>query len=293
MASACYALAVSAHPIRILTLAGLLVGLLAGCSSARLAYDNADWLVVRYAENRVGLTEAQREQLREGMRQWLSWHRRERMPEYRGRLQWMVDAVADGLDPLEAHRFVGEVRAGYQMLVADLVPLAARTLADLETGQVERLAERFREDNEEFARDHVEPDHERRAEHRQQAWRRRIERWVGALEPAQREWLATRLAAMRDTSAEWLGYRRAQQERLIELLRGGADGAEVEGFLRGWLVERRGLEPELDEHYRRLPERLSAMLGELDAMLEPQQRRRFEERLAEYRDLASAAAEAL
>ena len=54
--------------------------LLAGCSGAELAYRNADWLIVSYADDLVDLRDAQAERWEPLVTEAMATHRRQELP---------------------------------------------------------------------------------------------------------------------------------------------------------------------------------------------------------------------
>lgn len=269
------------HLILILT-----VGLLASaCSATRIAYQNADSLIAGYAEKHLDLTDGQSEELRTRLSEWLAWHRREQLPELREQLRLIEAQVADGLTDEEAAMLVQSVRGAYKSVFAGLVPISAELFVSLTPQQLDDLEKAFAESNEEYRDDLLGADDETRHAERLRWFTRQAERWVGDLDDAQREWLKLQLLRYPSTAEEWLQYRIAQQRQLMALLRDGATVSEIERFLLGWTVERRGLSSSLAASRERLLGDAPRLLRVFDSGLSARQRDHWLERLAVYREL--------
>ncbi len=89
---------------------------------------------------------------------------------------------------------------------------------------------------------------------------------------------------MPDSARAWEGYRRAKRAGLIQLLRSGADQAQIHRYLTDWVVEHRDLPPALRQTHQEIRQRISGLFVGLDGTLSPRQRAHLVERLGDLRD---------
>lgn len=265
----------------------LLAGtLLAACSATSLLYQQADWLATEYVDGFLALDDQQEEALHARMQAALVWHRSAELPQY-----------ADWLEEVERHAGGGVERAALQQLAQGvdvrLARLGARMAADLaptlvtlRPEQLAHLVDRFRERDLETQARHADPDSAARLERRRERVLERVETWTGTLRPAQRAELARLTDALPDNGPLWLQYRRAQEGRLLRMLREDHGVDALQGFVGSWL----GRTGEDMPRMRLARAQMRAALVELaigmDGVIDDAQRQHLRERLREYAGLA-------
>lgn len=84
-----------------------LAALLSGCSSTRLAYNNASWLLTREIGKYACPPKKLRETLKRDMDQFLRWHRRHELPRYASALR----RIARGLGSRVTRKLLEEIYA--------------------------------------------------------------------------------------------------------------------------------------------------------------------------------------
>jgi len=168
-------------------LAALLLMLQAGCSSVRLAYDNADTLLRWEAKSYLDIHGAQVDELDARIAAFIAWHRAAALPEY-------VTLSNDAAARVERGLSRDDLVWGYDAAVRELrealrhaVGEGADLLDQLSEQQIVHLEKRFAEDNREFEREHLSGSLQERREKRAQRVVDRLEDWVGSLSDAQRE----------------------------------------------------------------------------------------------------------
>lgn len=257
---------------------------LAGCSTLRFAYDNADVYVKYRAGHYLDLRGAQDHQLAHEIDAFFDWHRREALPRYvriaeeagaRVRKGLSRDDVVWGYDSLVAH-----ARESLRAAARRIAPLLDRLTPE----QVAYMENGFAEDNRRFARENLRGSEEERRRRRAQRVEERLEDWVGRLSQAQ-------VQRVRQFSerAPLLGEQRDRDRRRLQ--------AEVLAMVRArraesLLAERlarwdEGREPAYALGLAATREEYFALLVDIDRSLSAEQRARALEHLERYRrDLA-------
>lgn len=224
----------------VLRTAVIVLGLatLAACSRVEFVYDRADWFVARWAANYLDLERVQRNQLRDEIATYRTFHREVRVPQIRALLRDVIDDLEAGrhdrahiLSHFEAAQLLAED------LGDDLLPLVSDVLADLKPEQQARLLEQFEERREEMEKSWGDDKEENSLEARQKRMRERAEDLLGKLSEEQKDLLNEYVAALPDTGKEQLGWETDRQNRLLTLLEQGASSGDVEEYLRGWWFE--------------------------------------------------------
>ena len=154
------------RPRIILALLWLLLApaLLAGCSAVRFGYNQAPELVFWWFDGYADFDDAQARQVRERLVQWFAWHRRTQLPDYAALLARMrADAAAD-TTPERACRWWADMRERAERAVDQALPYAAEVAITLRPAQIQHIERRYARVDDEFRRDHLDPDPARRLE---------------------------------------------------------------------------------------------------------------------------------
>ncbi len=246
--------------------------LLAGCSVAKLAYNNFDWLLLRKTDAYLDLSPEQTTATRERLRRRLEEHRRHELPAYLDYLRRTRFMISDGLSSDEAQWIVRQGRTLAKTTVERTVPAIAETLADISEAQIDHLEGHFAEVNREFRREFLPPSMRKRSMLRVRRTTSRIEYWTGALHQEQRERVAQLRGEFPETTEDWLSYNVAQQKHLLVRLRDGADSKTLSDFLTGWWVRLEGRSPELERKTNEALMALTRLIVGVDDFLDSSQR---------------------
>ena len=280
--------------LRLARFALLLLALawLAGCSGARLAYNNADTLVRWMADDYFTLEGQQEEDFKARLARFHAWHRSEELPRYSVLMTSAGDKLASGLTAPELLWAWESVKGRYRRMAAHAVPDLAAVLVTLTPAQLERLDKKFGESDAEYAKKYIKGGE---AEQRKRRDRRNLDlmrEWFGDLTDEQEAQLKTLSAKLPLLYTLRLENRQRRQGEFVALLKAYRSPAELEPRLEHWLTEwEDGASPE----YRRLSElhleRYIQMLLELDRGLTPKQRVHAVTRFYEYAEIFKSLAE--
>jgi hypothetical protein len=211
------------------------VVLLVSCSTVRLSYDHADWLLARMAERYVDLTEEQLTLFRARLTDFHAWHRSEELPLYAGMFDEAADRLAAGLGPRDVEWGIAMVRARAQVLGEHAADELTPLVATLTTAQLREIEERFARDNRKFADAQLSGDAARRIA-RRSAWLcERFEDWFGELTPAQRMRIAGLAPASPEIPALRLEERKRRQAVFLSLLSEPAPAEQLRPRLAAFL----------------------------------------------------------
>jgi hypothetical protein len=268
----------------------LLVLLTPGCSRTDLLYDNADWLVYRWADRLMDASGAQEDAWRGMFRQAMLEHRRELLPQVVALLHRVEVGVRRGLTAAELSCWTEAADRVYREHARWAVLPATAVLSDLSPAQAGHLAEELQRRNRDYAEDYLDEDLQRRERRRIDRYIERVEGWTGDLTTEQLRLVEELAGRLPDSAPDWLDYRVDRQRRLLELLGGSADRGALQQFLDAWWVGLSGRPMALIDKTERIRAGVIDLLLALDGALTQGQRDRVLERLGELRDdLAGAA----
>jgi hypothetical protein len=265
---------------------------LAGCSGARLAYNNADTLVRWMADDYFAFEGAQEEDFRARLAGFHAWHRSEELPRYSVLLTSACDKLADGLTAAELQWAWESVKGRYRRMAAYAAPELAAVLATLTPAQFAQLDKKFAESDADYAKKHLKGGETEQRKRRDKRNLELIREWFGDLSDEQEVQLKVLSGKLPLLYALRLENRQRRQGEFLALLKTYRSPAELEPRLRHWLTEwEEGASPE----YRRLSalhqEQYIQMLLELDRGFTPVQRAHAVTRLNEFAEIFKELAE--
>jgi hypothetical protein len=269
--------------IRKTALVLLAASLASGCV-ARLAYNNADSFVLRYARDYVDLTVPQADMVRLIVGDSLSWVGITRSADY----ATMLRELGDELPALDAAGWEGYLSLGAEYaeeLAGVTAPGMARLLLSLSPAQREAMFATLEERNVEMQRerDELADPQAERLERLEAQFRG----WLGRLSPQQRALVRSHAAGLESTGEMWLTQRRLWQQTLREALEADpvSSNGEVSGCSRvGMLL----IAPQQlwSEPYaavlERNRQRMVVLLAEFSPTITPVQQQRAQRRLQRY-----------
>jgi hypothetical protein len=265
---------------------------LAGCSGARLAYNNADSVVRWMADDYFALEGLQEEDFKARLAGFHAWHRSEELPRYSVLMTSAGDKIAEGLTAPKLQWAWESLKGRYRRMAAHAAPELAAVLATLTPAQFARLDKKFAESDAEFAKKYLKGSE---AEQRKRRDKRNLEiirDWFGDLSDAQEAQFKASSARLPLLYALRLENRQRRQGEFVALLKTYRSPTELQPRLEHWLSDwEEGASPE----YRRLSdlhrEQYIQMLLELDRGLTPAQRAHAVTRCYEYAELFKSLAE--
>lgn len=206
------------HPTVLLT--GLLICLLlSGCSSTRLAYNQASWWAPWVARDYIPLDSSQRSLLRSQVNTLRDWHCESEIPRYS---DWLEQRRQDlgNARPGEAQLqlWLDELLAAYQTTTSRLLAPAAELLATLDDEQVERLQHNLAEKNRELEEQYREPPLADQISERESRLTERLEGWFGEINTEQRYLIGDWSQDRGNQNSGWLDNRLRWQQQLFSSL---------------------------------------------------------------------------
>jgi hypothetical protein len=215
----------------------LLAAFLAACSTVRLSYDNADWLLARMAGRYVDLSDTQARAFKTGLSQVHAWHRSQELPRYAQVFDQAAGRLARGLSRQDVEWAVqavrGRARALGEQAAGELAPVL-RMLSDRQVAEMER---EFNEDNRRFAQNHLKGDRGRLVARRADWLCEKLEDWIGGLSAAQRARVQALVADFPEMPRMRLEERKRRQAVFLALVRHHRSSADLETRLAAFLVD--------------------------------------------------------
>jgi hypothetical protein len=261
----------------------VLAASLAACSTVRLSYDNADWLLARMAGRYVDLSDGQARAFKTGLSQIHAWHRAEELPRYARVFDQAAGRLARGLSRQDVEWAVQAVRGRARVLgeqaAGEIVPVL-RTLSDRQVAEMER---EFDEDNRRFAQTHLKGDGSRLTARRADWLCEKLEDWLGELSAAQHARVQTLVAAFPEMPRMRLEERKRRQAVFLALVLEHRSSPELDPRLAAFLADPAAGRAESNRlAMARWERQFVDMLVDLDRSLTPGQRQHAVAKLRGY-----------
>jgi len=256
----------------------------AGCSGVRLAYNTADFFIQDYADDYLGLHDAQKARWTPILDAALEQHRAEELPHLAAFFDTALDDVRSGFTRDNLDCLLDQFEALYQSHFRLAVQAAAPLLAELDRQQIDALERTFREEAREDAAETGAKPAERRARKRARRYEDNMDWWIGELSSRQRGIVRDVTRRLPDTAPAWYEYRDRKRRELIALLRAGASEQRIERFMTNWIVEFQDMPASLREARGALRQGWTDLILRLQPTFSPDQRSRLEQRLSRLRN---------
>ena len=251
-------------------LAALAAGaVLSGCSSMRLAYDNADTYLLWRAGSYFDLHGAAGDAFEERIDAFFDWHRANALPHYARLSEEAAKRLSDGLSPDDLvwgyDALMAQARVSLRTAATQIAPLLDR----MSPKQIGHLERRLAEDNRKFAKENLKGSEAERRARRANQMKNRLEDWVGRLTQAQVERVKLYAARAPLTDEFRDRDRRRLQAEVLGMVRKREAGKRLPELAANWQKGRDPAFVTANEAWRR---ELYALLLDIDRSLSPVQR---------------------
>ncbi|WP_150303442.1 DUF6279 family lipoprotein [Pseudomonas saliphila] len=207
------------HLLARLLLTVALSALLVACSMPRLGYQNIDHLIRWKVNDYVSLTREQRRWLNAEVQAQHAWHCHLDLPRYRPLLMAARDAVLEEQpDPESLRAQLPAWKNEIDLTLQRMLPGIVELLRQLNAEQLEQLSSELSKKQAELRERYVEPDERSQIAERSERMQKRLERWLGRLNPAQTQRIDQWADQPSDRNALWLANRQHWQNVLHERL---------------------------------------------------------------------------
>ena len=254
-------------------LVALLVGL-TGCSTIRIAYNQADHIVAWMVDDYFDLNSEQEQAFRAQFERFHGWHRSTQLPDYAALLESAQQRLQAGASAADAEWFMDVLKARYRVLVLHAYADAARLLSTLSDEQLEAARRHFEKVNRKYAKAQgvgASAEEQRRLRARRQV--ERIEHWTGPLDAAQEAKVRELSRSLPLITEQTYQERLRRQAEFLGLLQARKNTAAFAPRLRDWLLDwDRTRSPEYQVQYAQFSQARGAMYVQVVGLLSAEQR---------------------
>lgn len=267
----------------------VLLGLLAGCSTVRVAYDAAPTLAWWWIDGYADFNGEQAARVKDDIGAWFDWHRKSQLGAYAGWLAGPRSKIGESVTAPQMCRWWDEARRGLDPAVDRAVLTAATWVPGLTEAQFRHIERRYAKGLDEMRRDYLQTDAAERHAAAVKRTLERVELVYGSVDEAQRELVEQGIRASPFDPEAWHAERQRRQRDTLATLRRlvaeRADGDRVVAALRA-LAERseRSPVPAYRAYQLRLLDYNCAFAARIHNAMKPAQRQHARERLQGWED---------
>lgn len=252
--------------------------LLSACL-VRMAYNNADWLLIWQLDDYFDLTPLQKEFLKEHLREHLRWHRKTELEKTIAFLRRTQTVPAGNVTKAELETAEAELAALRNTLANRLAEDSAEFFAQVSDEQLDYLQKSLQRANKDWEKRAKRPPRQRSIERTERVLDI-VTDWIGPLSNAQEKQLTLSIEHLPDVLDIWLAYTRQRQQQFVELVRTArTDRAAARDAFVTWISDD-DAPPELRTHRAAVHE----LILEIDRLATPKQHEHFNRKLQNWID---------
>lgn len=196
----------------------LMLVVVAGCSSLRLAYNNGDTVLYWWLNAYVDLDRDQKGWVREDIDKLFDWHRKTQLKDYVEILRKGQKQVQGNPTQADLMADYSEIKSRTQSLLLKAAPDLADLARSLKPEQVAQMEKKFKSNNDDYRKKFLTGDQEKRQQLRYKKSMEQFELWFGSFSSEQ-EALIRKASDARPLDNEiWLDERSRRQRNVLALV---------------------------------------------------------------------------
>lgn len=258
--------------------------LVTGCSRVGLAYRHLDVIIPWSLNDYLDMNTTQKDWLNERLKEHLSWHCTTQIPDYVAwldRLQRMVETHQVTETELAAR--TAEAKQAIATLSREITPSAVELLKQLDDKQVAEMQDAFAKDLRKHEDEFVNQPLNEQIDDRAQRMEKRLNPWIGKLNPAQQARVKQWSASLGEQNRLWIDNRAHWQSQLINTVK-QRQASDFDGKIARLLQDRETFwTPEYRQAYDRTEQAAISLLVDLVADSTPDQQQKLMQKIADTR----------
>ena len=196
----------------------LMLVVVAGCSSLRLAYNNGDTVLYWWLNAYVDLDRDQKGWVREDIDKLFDWHRKTQLKDYVEILRKGQKQVQGNPTQADLMADYSEIKSRTQSLLLKAAPDLADLARSLKPEQIAQMEKKFKSNNDDYRKKFLTGDQEKRQQLRYKKAMEQFELWFGSFSSEQ-EALIRKASDARPLDNEiWLDERSRRQRNVLTLV---------------------------------------------------------------------------
>lgn len=197
---------------------GLLVALLAACSSFRFAYNQGDTLLYWWMNAYLDLDSEQSAAVKKDIDALFAWHRKTQLPDYVQVLQKAQRQLAANPTQADLAADYRDIQRRGKELLLKAAPELAELAITIKPAQIRQVEKKFEKNNKDFRKKYLgDEDDRRKARYKKSL--EQFEQWFGNFNGDQEDQVRRLSDARPNDSKTWYDERVRRQQMILALLR--------------------------------------------------------------------------
>lgn len=263
----------------------ILLGMVAGCSSTRLAYNYLDWIIPWYIDDYIQLEKDQEVWFEQHMEAFLNWHRHDQLPLY---IQFVEQLQQDMASPITVDLLKQHAQT-VQDFGRNITKQAESDIVQLflwlNQKQKQEFFENLSQKQQELKEKNLSQSKARHNRRRIKQTEKYLKRFIGKLTAAQKTEVETWAESLIATRHFWLKNRHIWQHQMQQVLNSSKSDSHKAEQLKQLLFKPESLWPleyrNAIEHNQSLT---LSLLVSIHSRLNANQKRHLQKRLGKLRD---------
>jgi uncharacterized phage infection (PIP) family protein YhgE len=197
----------------------VLMVVVAGCSSLRLAYNNGDTLLYWWLDGYVDLNSEQKSWVQEDIDRLFQWHRKTQLQDYVQILQTAQRQLAAGATQADLQNDYDEIKKRTESLLLKATPELTELARSLQPDQIAALERKFAANTNDFRKKNMRGDKEAQQRYRFKKSMEQFELWFGNFTDEQEAQIRKASDARPLNNEIWLDERTRRQNSILALVR--------------------------------------------------------------------------
>ncbi|WP_090188543.1 MULTISPECIES: DUF6279 family lipoprotein [unclassified Duganella] len=197
----------------------VLMVVVAGCSSLRLAYNNGDTLLYWWLDGYVDLNSEQKSWVQEDIDRLFQWHRKTQLQDYVQILQTAQRQLAAGATQADLQNDYDEIKKRTESLLLKATPELTELARSLQPDQIAALERKFAANTNDFRKKNMRGDKEAQQRFRFKKSMEQFELWFGNFTDEQEAQIRKASDARPLNNEIWLDERTRRQNSILALVR--------------------------------------------------------------------------
>ena len=196
----------------------LMLVVVAGCSSLRLAYNNGDTVLYWWLNAYVDLDRDQKGWVREDIDKLFDWHRKTQLKDYVEILRKGQKQMQGNVTQAELLADYDEIKSRTQSLLLKAAPDLADLARSLKPEQIAQMEKKFKSNNDDYRKKFLTGDQEKRQQLRYKKSMEQFELWFGSFSREQEAAIRKASDARPLDNEIWLDDRSRRQRNVLTLV---------------------------------------------------------------------------
>lgn len=207
--------------------------LIGACSAIKLGYNNAAAFAYTYLSSKVDFNEQQSAVVKAKLANMVGWHRTNELPalgrelEYARAVLYPNNANPEPIQFEQVQALNKSIRDSLRRTANAAAPEIAGAMLTLHTGQLEDIRRAIQKSNEDYRKERLMPDENKRLGEARKRMEDRFERWLGRLNTEQKN-LVSQWAKAEGIHAEQRYQARLERQQRFIALATQASGGKID-----------------------------------------------------------------